>query len=287
MPEAEGEPLTIIAGGGSVPAHVAAAAVAAGRPVLIIALKGEADRAVEAFPHEWLGWGDLGRLDDLLKARRARDMVLVGSVRSRPDFKSIKLDLATMRSLKDILAIIVGGDNDVLSGAIKFFERRGQRIVGAHEIATDLVAAPGILGKRRPGREDSRDIVVAMRAARAIGAIDAGQAAVSINGRIAALEAAEGTDQMLERLLALRASGRIKWSGRAGVLAKCPKPQQDLRVDMPTIGLTTIEATVAAGLAGIAVAAGRVMIVDREALIRRADAEGLFVVGEAATGEAP
>jgi DUF1009 family protein len=282
--EPAGEPLTIIAGGGSVPAHVAAAATAAGRPVLIVALKGEADPSVEAFPHEWVGWGDLGRLDQLLASRKSRDMVMVGSVRTRPDFKSIKLDLATMRSLKDILAIVVGGDNDVLSGAIKFFERRGQRIVGAHEIAADLVAAEGPIGKRRPGRDGSADIAVAMQAARAIGAIDAGQAAVAVNGRVIALEAAEGTDQMLERLKALRATGRVKWSGRAGVLAKCPKPQQDLRVDMPTIGPRTIEGAIEAGLAGIAVAAGKVMIVDRSVVTRRADAEGLFIVGDAAAG---
>ncbi|MBN8996963.1 MAG: UDP-2,3-diacylglucosamine diphosphatase LpxI [Rhizobiales bacterium] len=278
---AAGEPLTIVAGGGSVPAYVAAAAMKAGRPVLIIALKGEADPSVEAFPHEWVGWGDLGRLEALLKRPGARDMVLIGSVRSRPDFNSIKIDLATMRSLKDILSIIVGGDDDVLSGTIKFFERRGQRIVGAHEIATDLVAAPGPLGRRKPGRGEAADIAVAMRAARAIGAIDAGQAAVVVNGRVVALEAAEGTDQMLERVKGIRASGRVKWSGRAGVLAKCPRPQQDLRVDMPTIGPRTIEAVIEAGLAGIAVAAGKVMIVDREAVVRRADEAGLFLVGEA------
>ena len=282
MNESGGEPLTIIAGGGSVPAHVAAAAIAAGRPVLVIALKGEADASVEAFPHEWLGWGDLGRLDALLAGRKSRDMVLVGSIRMRPDFKSIKLDLATMRSLKDILAIVIGGDNDVLSGTIKFFERRGQRIVGAHQVAPDLVAGPGPLGKHKPGRGEAEDVAIAMRAAHAIGAIDAGQAAVAINGRIVALEAAEGTDQMLERLKGLRASGRVKWSGRAGVLAKCPKPQQDLRVDMPTIGPRTIEAAIEAGLAGIALAVGKVMIVDRDVVLRRADAEGLFVVGEAA-----
>lgn len=282
--EAAGEPLTIIAGGGSVPAHVAAAAVAAGRPVLIVALKGEADPAVEAFPHEWVGWGDLGRLDHLLASRKSRDMVMVGSVRTRPDFRSIKLDLATMKSLKDILAIVIGGDNDVLSGAVKFFERRGQRIVGAHEIAPDLVAGAGAIGRRKPGRDEVADVAVAMRAATAIGAIDAGQAAVAVNGRIVALEAAEGTDQMLQRLKALRDSGRVRWSGRAGVLAKCPKPQQDLRVDMPTIGPRTIEAAIEAGLAGIAVAAGKVMIVDRATVVRRADAEGLFVAGEAVSG---
>ena len=118
----EGEALTIIAGGGPIPSYVAAAATKAGRPVFVIGIKGEADRAIVAFPHEFLDWGQLGRLDEILRSRQGRDLVLVGSIRSRPDFKGISLDLATMRSIKDILAIIIGGDDDVLTGAIRFFE---------------------------------------------------------------------------------------------------------------------------------------------------------------------
>jgi hypothetical protein len=277
---AEGEPIAIIAGGGPVPAHVAAAAVAAGRPVFVVGIRGEADEAIAAFPHEFLSWGQLGRLDEILRTHGGRDLVLIGSVRSRPDFKGISLDLATMRSLKDILTIVVGGDNDVLSGAVRFFEKRGMRIVGAHEIARDLVIAAGVLGRTKPGRSERGDIETALRAARAIGAIDAGQAAVAVNGRIVALEAAEGTDAMLERIGGLKAARRVKWSGRAGVLAKCPRPQQDLRVDMPTIGVGTVDAAIGLGLAGIVVEAGKVMIVDRAEAIRRADAAGLFIVGE-------
>jgi hypothetical protein len=100
-----------------------------------------------------------------------------------------------------------------------------------------------------------------------------------VDGRVVALEAAEGTDAMLERVQSIRASGRVRWDDLSGVLAKCPKPQQDLRVDMPAIGLKTIEAAISAGLAGIAVAAGQVMILDRAEIISRADAAGLFVVG--------
>ena len=276
----EGDPLTIIAGGGAIPAYVASAAAKAGRPVFVIGIRGEADPAIAAFPHEFLDWGQLGRLDEILKSRGGPDLVLIGSIRTRPDFRGISLDLATMSSLKDILSIIVGGDSDVLSGAIRFFEKRGMRVIGAHEVATDLIVAAGPLGKARPGRSERRDIEAALRAARAIGVIDAGQAAVAVNGRVVALEAAEGTDAMLERVGGLKAARRIKWDGRAGVLAKCAKPQQDLRVDLPTIGVKTIDAAIGLGLAGIAVEARRVMIVDRAEAIRRADAAGLFIIGE-------
>src|SRR5262249_44329623 len=148
-------------------------------------------QAITAFPHEFLDWGQFGRLDEILKSRGGRDLVLVGSVRSRPDFKGIRLDLATMRSLKDLLAIVVGGDNNVLSGAIRFFEKRGMRVIGAHEVAAELVVPAGPLGNARPGRSERRDIDTAVGAARAIGVIDAGQAAVAVNGRVVALEAAE------------------------------------------------------------------------------------------------
>lgn len=276
----DGDPLTIIAGGGAIPAYVASAAAKAGRQVFVVGIRGEADQAIAAFPHEFLDWGQLGRLDEILKSRGGPDLVLIGSIRTRPDFRGISLDLATMSSLKDILSIIVGGDSDVLSGAIRFFEKRGMRVIGAHEVATDLIVAAGPLGKVRPGRSERRDIDAALKAARVIGIIDAGQAAVAVNGRVVALEAAEGTDAMLERVGGLKAARRIKWDGRAGVLAKCAKPQQDLRVDLPTIGVKTIDAAIGLGLAGIAVEARRVMIVDRAEAIRRADAAGVFILGE-------
>ncbi len=156
----------------------------------------------------------------------------------------------------------------------------GFKVVGAHEIAPELVATKGPLGRHAPDKVARRDIGRAMRAARAIGVIDAGQAAVAINGRIVAMEAAEGTDSMIERVGALRKAGRLKWNGRTGVLAKCAKPQQDLRVDMPTIGPKTVRAAAEAGLAGIAVEAGRVMIVDRRDVIELANESGMFIAGE-------
>lgn len=281
-----GAPLTIIAGGGAVPVHVAEAAAAAGRPVMIIGLTGEADERIARFRHEWLKWGEIGRLESLMAAHGAKDVVLIGAVRSRPDFSNIKLDFGAVRILPEVLSLLANGDSDLLSGVIRIFDQRGYRIIGAHEVAPDLVAAAGPLGRRTPDKAGLRDAERAMRAARAIGLVDAGQAAVAVNGRVVALEAAEGTDAMIERVAELRARGRIKWSGRAGVLAKCAKPQQDLRVDMPAIGPKTAEAAIAAGLGGIAIEPGRVMIVERAELVRRADIEGLFVAGITGEGAA-
>jgi len=280
MPTTGGDPLTIIAGGGSVPLHVARAAARAGRRVQIVGIVGEADPAIAEFPHEWLKWGEIGRFEAILAAHGTRDVVLVGGIGARPDFNSVKVDFGALRVLPEVLKLLAGGDSDLLSGVVAMLAKRGYRVLGAHEVATDLVAGPGPLGARSVARSARRDVERALLAARAIGVIDAGQAAVAVNGRVVALEAAEGTDAMLDRVAALRAAGRLKWSGRAGVLAKCAKPQQDLRVDMPAIGPRTVEAAARAGLAGLAVETGRVMIVEREEVVRRADAEGLFVVGE-------
>lgn len=271
-------PLAILAGGGSVPIHVARAAVRDGRQVLVVGIEGEADPEIAQFPHDWFRWGQLGHLQEILSRHGKGDVVLVGGVRSHPDFKRLKLDFGTVRMLPMLLSLMANGDNTILTGAIKMVESWGYTVVGAHEIADDLVATAGPLTDARLRTGDRVDTTLAMRAAHSIGALDAGQAAIVVNGRVVALEAAEGTDGVLARVASLREAGRLKWSGRAGVLAKCPKPQQDLRVDMPTIGPDTVSGVDAAGLAGIAIEARRVMIVDREETLRRAAAAQVFIL---------
>jgi DUF1009 family protein len=274
------EPVVILAGGGGVPAIVAAAAERAGRAALILGLEGEADPSIAGFRHAWVKWGEIGRIDKLIREHGATAIVLVGTVSKRPDFRSLSLDALAVKSLPRLASITLGGDDTVLAKAVRFFEGLGHRVVGAHEIAPELVADANPLTRQTPSKSDREDIALAMRAALAIGDLDAGQGAVSVEGHVVALEGAEGTDAMLARVAELRAAGRISSKGRAGVLAKCAKPQQDLRVDMPTIGPRTVDRAAAAGLAGIAVEAGRVMIVERDAAVRRADEAGLFIVGE-------
>jgi DUF1009 family protein len=282
MPEAfdragGGEPLVILAAGGQVPVEVAAAARAAGRDVLVIGLEGEVDEGVRAFHHETAKWGQIGKIEGLIRGHGARDLVLVGSVSQRPDFGRIAVDFGTLRYLPRLIKAMFGGDDTVLGAFAKHIEERGYRIVGAHEVAPLLVAAPGPVAGNAPSGELLADARLALKAARAIGAIDAGQAAVVLGGRIVALEAAEGTDGIIERAAALRGKGRVKWNGRAGVLGKCAKPQQDLRLDMPAIGPQTVEGVARAGLAGIAIEAGRVMIAQRQNTVAAAAQTGTFV----------
>ncbi len=143
-----------------------------------------------------------------------------------------------------------------------------------------MVAKPGFVAGRRISDAELTDARVALDAAKAIGVLDIGQAAVAVNERVIALEAAEGTDAMLDRVEQVRAKGRAKWSGRAGVLAKRSKPQQDLRVDMPAIGPKTVEAVARVGLAGIAIEAGRVMIAERAETVALAERTHTFIFAD-------
>jgi DUF1009 family protein len=137
-----------------------------------------------------------------------------------------------------------------------------------------------VLGNKRPSAEDRADIEIALKVVGALGRLDVGQSAVVVKGHVVAVEAAEGTDAMLARCAELcerRKSGRGR---RAGVMVKAPKPGQEQRVDLPTIGPDTVRNAAAAGLAGIAVAAGQVLMAERGATVEAANALGLFLVGE-------
>ncbi len=268
--------LGIIAGGGGVPSIVARAAEAAGRPVVVFGLVGEADLDIESFHHHWLRWGEIGRLFDLLSREQVGEVVICGAV-NRPDFSAIRVDLGAVLSLPKILSLMVGGDDTVLKNVVRFLEDRGYRVIGAHQVAPELVGGNGNLGRYKPNDDAEIDIAKGVEASLTLGRLDIGQAVIAISGRVVAVEGIEGTDELLQRVADLRKRGRLKAAHRSGVLVKAAKPQQDLRVDLPTIGPRTIEMAVAAGLAGIAVEAGRVMIVDRPATIAAADAARLFL----------
>jgi DUF1009 family protein len=273
-----GEPLAILAAGGTVPFQVASAASAAGRSVFVVGLEGATDERLKTFPHEMLKWGQIGRLEELLATHGSRQIVLIGDINARPDFSKISVDFGALRILPRVLPLLVGGDDSVLNGLVKLFEDYGYQVVGAHEVAPELVAAAGSVGGPRSSAAARDDARVALLAARALGRLDVGQGTVAVGGRVIAVEGAEGTDAMLQRVADLRRSGRVRWSGRRGVLAKCPKPQQDLRVDMPTIGPRTVEGVAAAELAGIVIEAGTVMIAEREETLALAAKTRTFIL---------
>jgi len=205
---------------------------------------------------------------------------------TRPEFADLRLDWGAVKRAAGLAQLFRRGDNGLLVGLAAIIEREGIRVVGAHDVAPRLVAPLGPFGARAASPDDETDIARGARLIDALSSFDAGQCAVVAAGRVLAIEAAEGTDAMLARVAEMRANGRLRFAGQAGVLVKAPKRGQDLRLDMPAIGPRTIEGAAKAQLRGAAVAAGRVLIVDRDRLAREADAAGLFVAGFAAAAAA-
>lgn len=271
-------PLGIIAGRGPLPCVLAESAAARGLPLHIVAIRGEAREEIERFPHTWIKWGEIGKMFAALDTNGCGDLVIIGGV-NRPDLANVRFDLGAIRTLPFLLSLGKGGDDHVLSRIVRFFEDKGYRVHGAGDVAPELLAGEGTLADKVPSAEDRADIEAAFRVVGALGRLDVGQAVVVVKGHVLAVEAAEGTDAMLARCAELRELGRARRRTRAGVLVKAPKPGQEERVDLPTIGPDTVNKAAAAGLAGIAVAAGQVLMAERAATIEAANQHGLFLLG--------
>ncbi|MGY6626931.1 MAG: LpxI family protein [Oceanicaulis sp.] len=267
--------LGLIAGGGDLPVHVAEAARAEGRLGAIVALKGFADPA-RFDGASARGLGELGgTLKDLTDAQC--DAVCFAGIVSRPDFSQIKPDFKGMSALPKIIAAAARGDDALLRTVISVFEAEGLAVVGADQIAGGLTAQAGFLGAVRPDDAQCSDALRALYIAAVIGAEDVGQGAVVCNGLVLAVEAQEGTDSMLRRVAELPQTIRGVQEKRRGVLAKRPKPGQERRIDLPVIGVSTIEGAARAGLAGIAAPAGGALILGADAVGKAAQDAGLFV----------
>lgn len=271
-------PLAIVAGGGAFPAAVAEAARAEGREVVLFLMKGFADPALERYPHSWFRVGSLGTVSAKAKALGVREIVMVGTL-TRPRVRDLGLDWTTLRLLPRVARLFRGGDNHLLSGVLGLVAEQGFRLVGAHEVAPALLLPEGRLGAVAPGPQDEADIALGLQVIRTLGPFDVGQGVVVVDGFVAAVEAAEGTDAVLSRYAQMRETGRLRFPAGKGVLVKAPKPQQDRRVDLPSLGPATVMGAAKAGLAGIAFEAGGVIVPDCAELVRVADESGLFVVG--------
>lgn len=269
--------LGIIAGSGALPRRLVERCRAASRPVFVLALEGAADPDMVAdVPHAWCRLGAAAKGLDLLRANGVADLVLAGGVH-RPSLSSLLPDwrAAKFFARAGYRAL---GDDGLLSAIVKELEREGFRVVGADEILSAENLMPiGPLGRHTPDDEAKADIELGLRVARALGALDIGQAVIVQQGLVLGVEAAEGTDELLRRCAALRRDGP------GGVLVKIAKPGQERRADRPTIGPQTAALAAASGLQGIAAEAGMTLVMDRIELVRAVDEAGLFIVGMAAS----
>lgn len=269
--------LGIIAGGGDLPVAIAESALEAGRPVFVVALRGSADDGIARFPHDWAGIGEVGKTLKLLRAHDCSDVILVGRV-ARPRFSDIKVDTKGLMLLPKVIAAARRGDDALLRTLVSSFEAEGFRTVGVEEAAPGLIAQAGTLGRVKPSAEIADDIALAVKVVRTLGALDIGQAAAVCDGLVLAVEAAEGTDAMIARVAGLPDAIRGTPDKRRGVLVKALKPAQDRKTDLPVIGVATVRNVASAGLAGIAIEAGRSLLINRRGIVEAADAAGIFVM---------
>jgi DUF1009 family protein len=226
---------------------------------------------VRGVDHAWIRLGAAGAAIDRLRRAKVEELVMVGPIK-RPSLAELRPDLRTAHLLAKIGGRALG-DDGLLRAIVGVLEAERFRVLGVDEILQDLLATTGVYGALAPDDQARSDIERGVAVVRALGRQDVGQAAVVQQGIVLGVEAAEGTDALLDRCAALRRAGP------GGVLIKIKKPGQEQRVDLPTIGPGTVAGAAAAGLRGIAVEAGGALVVDRPGVVEAADAAGVFVVG--------
>lgn len=281
-------PLAIIAGAGRLPAEIAAEVTARQEAVAILPLKGFADADFSGFTQNPVSLIDpKGVLEQLTRVGASR-VILAGAVH-RPGLGMVRQGVQAVRHLEEIRKVLEGGDDNLLRGVIVFLEKHGFPVLGVRDVAPRLMAQAGPLGRHAPTESDLAAIAQGYAALVAMGPSDIGQGVIVAQKRVLAVEAAEGTDNMIRRVTSLRRTGvigRLQRHGRpaiaeqsGGVLVKAAKPGQDFRADLPAIGPRTVRLVKQAGLTGIAIEAGNVLVVEREATTRAADEAGLFIFG--------
>ena len=272
-------PVGVIAAGGAMPFAVADSLIARGIDPVLFALNGACDPVrVGRFRHHWISVGQFGRAMKLFRSENCRDLVFIGTL-VRPALSEVRLDWGTLRVFGRLWTAFRGGDDHLLTGIGRIFEQAGFRMVGIKDVAPDLLMPEGCITRAAPDPDAAADIAGGREVLRALSAFDIGQAVIVIDGHVVGIEDIEGTDGLLARVARLRGEGRIRAKAGRGVLVKAPKSGQDLRFDLPTMGLQTVEGAIKAGLAGVAVVAANTIVVEPQAMIEAADAAGLFVTG--------
>ncbi|WP_119165710.1 LpxI family protein [Algihabitans albus] len=265
--------LGVLAGGGALPRRLIAAARAQGREVFVIAFHGQTDTATaEAAPSLWTHLGHAGEALERLRGEKVEELVLAGPIR-RPSLLKLRLDARAAKFVAQV-GRRAFGDDGLLGAVVRALEEEeGFRVIAVQDILGDLLIAAGVYGRHRPDAQADADIARGLEIVQALGRLDVGQAAVVQQGLVLGVEAIEGTDALLRRAAELRRDGP------GGVLIKTAKPGQETRVDLPTIGLETVERAKSAGLRGLAVQAGATLVVERQGVVAACDEAALFLIG--------
>lgn len=268
-------PIGLIAGNGSFPFLVLRAARQLGHDVAVVAIKGEAFADLDTLAAdlggttiEWISLGQLGRCISTLKARGVSRAVMAGQVKHVKLFTDVMPDLTML----GVLGRLVTKNTDALiSGIADVLQKNGITLMNSTELLVDLLARPGVLTRRAPSAAMQADFAFGYPIADAIGGLDIGQTIVVKDRAVVAVEAMEGTDE------AMRRAGKL--AGPGARVVKVAKPRQDMRFDVPVVGVATVDVMRAAGIDGLSIDAGRTLVLDGDAFVEAADAAGIVVVG--------
>jgi UDP-2,3-diacylglucosamine hydrolase len=259
----------LIAGNGRFPFLVLEGARSQGIEMAVIALKEEASPELEKIAKRlhWVSLGELSKAIELMQREGVTRAVMAGQVKHNKIFSSIRPDW----KLAKLLFALPRKNTDSLIGAVaKVLEDEGIHLVDSTRFLKPLLAETGVLTRRSPGAEEKSDIEYGLHLARQIAGMDIGQTVVIADRACVAVEAMEGTDETIER------AGRIA-QGKNLVVVKVSKPKQDMRFDVPVVGLPTVESMKRAGATALAVDAASTLLFDREKLILLADAAGIAI----------
>ena len=285
--EAVNERLGLIAGNGRFPFLLLEAARARGLHVVVAAIKEETDAEMDrraaadsGMEVHWMSLGELSRLIETFQAAGVKRAVMAGQVRHKQIFSAIRPD---WRLAKLLMSLRVRS-TDVLLGAVaKVLSDEGIELISSTAYLEPMLARTGVLTEREPNEAERADIAYGLTVARGVAGFDLGQTVVIAAGACVAVEAMEGTDATIARAGALMGSldGDATALARSLTVVKVAKPKQDLRFDVPVVGVPTIQAMRAAGATCLAVEAGHTLLFDEAAMLREANASGIALVGEA------
>ena len=266
--------LGIIAGGGSIPKMLIDKCLKEGRAFSVLAIEGNADKDYfvgDRFDFRWIRLGQAGSGFKYFAQNNVTDVVMIGTI-CRPSLHDLLPDMRTTAFVAKV-GLKALGDDGLLRAVISEIEKDGFHVKGVHEIMPDLLIPAGILTKHKPNKEDIVDIKRGVEVAYTLGQLDVGQSVVVQQGLVLGMEGIEGTDRLIIRCK------DYQRKGKGGVLIKLRKPQQDMRIDLPTIGTNTIENAHNSGLRGVAVHAGNGLVVEQDKAIALADKYGMFIIG--------
>lgn len=277
--------LAIVAGGGSLPRQLAEHCAARGDPYRLFAVRGAAGAWTEAHAPQQFGLGELQAFLAALAASGCSELCFAGGV-PRPSLADLGGVSALSGALAQVAEGLRKGDDALLRIVAGVVESRGLRVIGVEERMPELLAPAGVIAGSEPDTGTLSDIRRGAEIVGALGMLDVGQAAVVAEGRCLAVEAIEGTQAMLARVGAMDPVARGGTARGRGVLVKAPKPGQDLRFDRPAVGPDTLEAASEAGLCGVAIESGEVLLLEADGLAGQSGTSGgVFLYGYERPGQ--